>query len=253
MNETVKRIVEILFQDTEMTEEVQAMRDELMDNCQQRYEDLVAQGRSEDEAIALVVESLKGMEEVIGAYPRSRSAASHAQETDEDGRELYFPAAQVKRVDVNLLSQDIALVPGQGDQVVVHLKGKEGIHLNARLAGETLYITRQDENAGKGSRWVGMGMVLFLEGRGGGGASGFLLPQANRTYHQRRFADAGHRGSGCTPGHHERGHYPTGGPGAPHAGGNAQEHLGGHQRGMQCGAHGVSKHEWARDFPRRLS
>lgn len=54
MNETVKRIVEILFQDTEMTEEVQAMRDELMDNCQQRYEDLVAQGRSEDEAIALV-------------------------------------------------------------------------------------------------------------------------------------------------------------------------------------------------------
>lgn len=155
MNETVKRIVEILFQDTEMTEEVQAMQDELMDNCQQRYEDLVAQGRSEDEAIALVVESLKGMEEVIGAYPRSRSAASHAQETDEDGRVLYFPAAQVKRVDVNLLSQDIALVPGQGDQVVVHLKGKEGIHLNARLAGETLYITRQEENAGKGSRWWG--------------------------------------------------------------------------------------------------
>ena len=36
MNETVKRIVEILFQDTEMTEEVQAMRDELMGNCQQR-------------------------------------------------------------------------------------------------------------------------------------------------------------------------------------------------------------------------
>lgn len=155
MNETVKRIVEILFQDTEMTEEVQAMRDELMDNCQQRYEDLVAQGRSEDEAIALVVESLKGMEEVIGAYPRSRSAASHAQETDEDGRVLYFPAVQVKRVDVNLFSQDIALVPGQGDQVVVHLKGKEGIHLNARLAGETLYITRQEENAGKGSRWWG--------------------------------------------------------------------------------------------------
>lgn len=218
MNETVKRIVEILFQDTEMTEEVQAMRDELMDNCQQRYEDLVAQGRSEDEAIALVVESLKGMEEVIGAYPRSRSAASHAQETDEDGRVLYFPAAQVKRVDVNLFSQDIALVPGQGDQVVVHLKGKEGIHLNARLAGETLYITRQEENAER-AHDGGMGMVLFLGGRGGGGASGFLLPQANRTYHQRRFADAGHRGSGCAPGHHDGDITLQADPGAPHAGG----------------------------------
>ena len=34
MNATVARIVEIMFQDTEMSEEVQALRDEVMNNCQ---------------------------------------------------------------------------------------------------------------------------------------------------------------------------------------------------------------------------
>lgn len=124
MNATVKRIVEILFQGTEMSEEVQAMRDELMDNCQQRYEDLVAQGRSEDEAIALVVESLKGMEEVIGAYPRSRDDEVQEDEDSDGNRVLYFPAAQVKRVEVNLLCQDVTFVPGQGEHVVVRLGGQ---------------------------------------------------------------------------------------------------------------------------------
>jgi ABC-type proline/glycine betaine transport system permease subunit len=70
MNETVKRIVEILFQDTEMTDEVASIKDEVMNNCQERYADLVARGMTEDEAIGEVVESLKGMEEVIGEFPK---------------------------------------------------------------------------------------------------------------------------------------------------------------------------------------
>lgn len=158
MNATVKRIVEILFQDTEMTEEVQALRDELLDNCQQRYEDLIAQGRDEDEAIALVVESLKGMEEVIDAYPRAQ-AAERCGEDAEGGRVLYFPAAQVKWVEANLLFQDVHFVPGQGDRVTVRLTGKEGNRLNAFLAGDTLRITRQEDNGGRGARW--WGRMLF--------------------------------------------------------------------------------------------
>ena len=56
MNATVARIVEIMFQDTEMSEEVQALRDEVMNNCQERYNDMVARGLSEDAAIAAVRE-----------------------------------------------------------------------------------------------------------------------------------------------------------------------------------------------------
>ena len=69
-NETVERIVNLLFQDVEMTDEVQALYDETMSNCQERYQDMTSRGLSDDDAIAAVVESLKGMEDVISQYPK---------------------------------------------------------------------------------------------------------------------------------------------------------------------------------------
>ena len=74
MNETVAKIVELLFQDVEMNGEVQAIHDEVMNNCQERFGDLLARGLTEDEAVAAVVESLKGMEEVLAGYPRRQAA-----------------------------------------------------------------------------------------------------------------------------------------------------------------------------------
>lgn len=43
-NETVERIVNLLFQDVEMTDEVQALYDETMSNCQERYQDMTSAG-----------------------------------------------------------------------------------------------------------------------------------------------------------------------------------------------------------------
>ena len=73
-NETVERIVNLLFQDVEMTDEVQALYDETMSNCQERYQDMTSRGLSDDDAIAAVVESLKGMEDVISQYPKKSEA-----------------------------------------------------------------------------------------------------------------------------------------------------------------------------------
>lgn len=75
MNDTVARIVELMFQDVEMNEETSAIRDEVMDNCQERYNDLVASGMEEDEAISAVVESLNGMEDVLRPYKRRKRHA----------------------------------------------------------------------------------------------------------------------------------------------------------------------------------
>lgn len=75
MNDTVARIVELMFQDVEMNEETSAIRDEVMDNCQERYNDLVASGMDEDEAISAVVESLSGMEDVLRPYKRRKRHA----------------------------------------------------------------------------------------------------------------------------------------------------------------------------------
>ena len=37
MNASVRRIVELVFQDVELTDEVRALREEVMNNCQERY------------------------------------------------------------------------------------------------------------------------------------------------------------------------------------------------------------------------
>lgn len=74
MNDTVARIVEIMFQDVEKNEETDAIRDEVMNNCQERFTDMVASGISEDDAIAAVVESLKGMDDVLAPLQEEDAA-----------------------------------------------------------------------------------------------------------------------------------------------------------------------------------
>ena len=85
MNETVKRIVDILFQDTVENDETRALHEELMNNCQEHYQDLIGRGLSEDEAVSEVVESLKGMKDVIAQYPKKTAGSSSFTENGDEG------------------------------------------------------------------------------------------------------------------------------------------------------------------------
>ena len=77
MNQTVKRIVDLLFEDTVENEETRTLHEELMNNCQEHYEDLIKRGLTEEEATGEVVDSLKGMKDVIAEYPKKSAAAQH--------------------------------------------------------------------------------------------------------------------------------------------------------------------------------
>lgn len=70
MNATIEKIVNLLFEELAETEEVIAIREEILQNCQERYQDLREAGVSEDDAIHAVIESLSGMEEMLSEYPR---------------------------------------------------------------------------------------------------------------------------------------------------------------------------------------
>lgn len=112
MNATVKRIVEIMFDDAMMTAEVQTLRDEVLANCQERFEDCMARGMSEDDAIATVVESLKGMEEVIASYPKKPSAADAFTYTVQEepvvreGETVYHPGS-IDRITISLVHHHV--------------------------------------------------------------------------------------------------------------------------------------------------
>lgn len=157
MNATVARIVEIMFQDTKMTDEVIALKDEVMNNCQERFVDMMARGMTEDEAIAAVVDSLKGMEEVIGQYPRKNEPSD--EELDEldkefgeledefeeqDGEaDLRFDPQGIRRVEISLLGENVIVEPSEDGQIHVRYDREDMPSIAVKADGETLRINRE--------------------------------------------------------------------------------------------------------------
>lgn len=134
-NETVERIVDLLFQNTEMTDEVKALYDETMSNCQERYQDMISHGISEDDAISAVVQSLKGMEEIIDQYPKKAAAqipdeskadtanpADKVESADTEAQTEYtFHPDLIKRIELMLVCEDVHVDPSSDDDVHVIL------------------------------------------------------------------------------------------------------------------------------------
>ena len=161
MNTKVTQMVELLFRDVQSSEEVQALHDEVLNNCQDRFDDLVRSGLREEEALAAVMESLKGMEDVLKDYPRKEAAdAVRAPEekeeekaeekTAEPERAVFSPAA-VKSVQGLLAGCDVEIVEA-GEEVVLEKQGN--VHYALDEDG-TLRIWQEkvSENLFKGISW----------------------------------------------------------------------------------------------------
>lgn len=166
-NETVERIVNLLFQDVEMTDEVQALYDETMSNCQERYQDMTSRGLSDDDAIAAVVESLKGMEDVISQYPKKAAAPEKdeasqtddgwndtVKEADEDDErtDFAFHPADIKRIEMTMVCDDVHLEESPDNDVHVLFEDVEGAKASiCRIEDGVLRVCR-DPNAPKRNR-----------------------------------------------------------------------------------------------------
>ena len=136
MNQTVKRIVDILFQDVVENEETNALHEELMNNCQEHYQDLISRGLSEDEAVGEVVESLKGMKDVIAQYPK-KTGGPAGSVTDDEGKTWVFAGMDSLKVETS--DQDIFVGPSADGSIHVYCDDPEG--LKTETAGSELRIT----------------------------------------------------------------------------------------------------------------
>ena len=76
MNKRIRIMIDEIFAEMKMTPENLALRDELMANAQARYEDAVAQGRTEEEAFAEVASSLGDVQSLLSEM----NAAPEAEE-----------------------------------------------------------------------------------------------------------------------------------------------------------------------------
>lgn len=139
MNATVERIVELLFEDLEMSDEVAAIKDEVMNNCQERYDDMMAAGMSEDDAIGAVIESLKGMEDMLAEYPKKTAEAMDTQSGSEDGVcRLVFPASDFRQIDIHMTYQDVKIE--RSSDALVHVEFSEDSPFMVENSGRVLKI-----------------------------------------------------------------------------------------------------------------
>ena len=161
MNETITKIVNLLFDNVQENEETLAMREEILNNCQERYQDLVSGGVDPETATAAIVESLKGMEEVIAQYPQKgeENMAADEQAFREAGfdaaamgtaaphmtdDEYVFPAWDVQTVALALIDDDLNI--GVSDDGKVHVLCDAGAQaLAVRLADGRLHVERSEE------------------------------------------------------------------------------------------------------------
>ena len=131
----VSKIVNLLFADIEENEETAALREEVLNNCQERYDDLVAQGRSEDEALDAVVESLHGMEEVLAPYRRQRAADG------EEGTRLN--ADGIRKVRASLFSFSLDVRPSGDASLHAAVEGAGSERIHVEREGDTLVLREE--------------------------------------------------------------------------------------------------------------
>lgn len=158
MNDTVYRIVEIMFQDVEMNDEVRALHDEVMNNCQERYEDMVASGMKEDDAVAAVVESLRGLEDVISQYsrrkpgsiPQADAPVEAAGENACGVQDMVFHASEVKQISLTMVHEDVTVEPSSDADYHVCWNRDTDPAIVVKLNGGTLRIEHSKTEAAKG-------------------------------------------------------------------------------------------------------
>ncbi len=74
MTESVKALMEKLFEGAPDTEEIRSLREEITNNCEEHFQDLTARGLDEEDAAAEIAASLRGMEEVVADLSRKARA-----------------------------------------------------------------------------------------------------------------------------------------------------------------------------------
>lgn len=143
-DKAVEKMVDVLFEDLVMTDEVEAMRDEVMNNCQERYAGMVAEGYTEEDAAAAVMESLKGMDEVLRDYPRVTPIREEDfSKESRTGSDLDLSGVRALRIQVQ--SADVELMLGSGP-VTMSLQDGTRTVLVPVLQGNTLVITQESKS-----------------------------------------------------------------------------------------------------------
>ena len=194
MNATICGIVDLLFKDTVDNAETRALREELLNNCLEHYNDLIGRGLTETEAIDAVVESLSGMKEVIDEYPKKPEAekAPQVEEVkidDEPAVEKGIPAGQDRAFDAGMIRKirsdlrDGDLKVGRSSDGKIHVRCEKPERIGCECAGTLLRVfhTAQIDRADETMKMDDMSLKGILSFVGKAISKGFESMQSDGT------------------------------------------------------------------------
>ena len=92
MNPRIRGMIDEIFSEMKMTAENLALRDELLSNAQARYEDVMSQGKGEEEALDEVAASLEDVHDLLEEM-RGKMDEPHGKKEAEDGAQLDLSGA----------------------------------------------------------------------------------------------------------------------------------------------------------------
>ena len=140
MYQKINEITDRLFQDIEMTEEAQALKEELTADLNERYADLLADGLSEDEAARRISEDLADFSELTGSFPHRRH---DLMPVAPDA----IPAGGVSVIRVRLGADDLQVIPSEDAMIHLSLTGDLKAQWHSWQDGNVLAleIVRPDE------------------------------------------------------------------------------------------------------------
>ena len=141
MYQKITEITDQLFHDIEMTEEAQALKEELTADLNERYADLLASGLGEEAATRQIMEDLTGFSELTSAFPRRERALS----VPAPGT---IPVSGIREIRVSLGADDLQVIPSEDALIHLELDSKDGAQWHSERDGSrlSLEVVRPEES-----------------------------------------------------------------------------------------------------------
>lgn len=166
MMEEVREYIDIVFDQYEMTDEIKALRDEIVMDAEEHYRDCLAKGMSEKEAASVVKQSLgdlggmlreigaekieeEGMEDFYNAGKTLRNALERLF-SDRSSKTRTVTITDVDSVDISGINMDVVLEQGSTDVVNVSIQDADAVEISKD--GQTLVIRESGNRHFSGPR-----------------------------------------------------------------------------------------------------
>lgn len=160
MSNVVRDFIFELFADVKMTREARELRDELLANCQERFDDAVSEGLTEQEALNRIKENLGDLDQLMARLGLGGAEKDNGAE-DDPNVELRFPAAGAGAARVKLRAIGCVVERVEGEEILVGFEGRRECFDNVRCALQGGVLIVQQE----GGDWLSNLTSLFNLGQ----------------------------------------------------------------------------------------